>query len=124
MNPYPRRWQALWVLFLALAVINMDSLIVNVALPTLVRDLLLDLPAITRRAPGTSGLRGSRHALQDAGLPETVEALAGRGSPATRPPPLPWPAPGAVTVPVRSGSSPRLASRLAGCGGSVLQVFR
>jgi EmrB/QacA subfamily drug resistance transporter len=39
MIPYPRRWQALVVLCLALALINMDNLIVNVALPTLVRDL-------------------------------------------------------------------------------------
>src|SRR5205085_6639971 len=36
---YPRRWQALAVLALSLVVIGMDNTILNVALPTLVRDL-------------------------------------------------------------------------------------
>src|SRR6266498_5275708 len=36
---YPRRWSAMAVLCLVLIVIGMDNLILNVALPTLVRDL-------------------------------------------------------------------------------------
>ena len=36
---YPRRWMALAVLALSLVVIGMDNTILNVALPTLVRDL-------------------------------------------------------------------------------------
>src|SRR5215218_4311502 len=36
---YPRRWAAMAVLCLVLVVIGMDNLILNVALPTLVRDL-------------------------------------------------------------------------------------
>ena len=36
---YPRRWSAMAVLCLVLVVIGMDNLILNVALPTLVRDL-------------------------------------------------------------------------------------
>ncbi|MEW6475325.1 MAG: MFS transporter [Actinomycetota bacterium] len=38
-DAYPRRWQALAVLALSLVVIGMDNTILNVALPTLVRDL-------------------------------------------------------------------------------------
>jgi DHA2 family multidrug resistance protein-like MFS transporter len=38
-EPYPRRWLALAVLALSLVVIGMDNTILNVALPTLVRDL-------------------------------------------------------------------------------------
>ena len=38
-TPYPRRWLALAVLALSLVVIGMDNTILNVALPTLVRDL-------------------------------------------------------------------------------------
>jgi Major Facilitator Superfamily len=38
-KPYERRWAALAVLALSLVVIGMDNTILNVALPTLVRDL-------------------------------------------------------------------------------------
>lgn len=38
-QPYERRWWALLVLCLSLVVIGMDNTILNVALPTLVRDL-------------------------------------------------------------------------------------
>src|SRR5919197_1432874 len=38
-DAYTRRWQALAVLALSLVVIGMDNTILNVALPTLVRDL-------------------------------------------------------------------------------------
>src|SRR5690606_38819496 len=37
--PYPRRWWALGVLTLSLILIGLDNTILNVALPTLVRDL-------------------------------------------------------------------------------------
>ena len=39
VEAYPRRWWALAVLSLVLVVIGLDNLVVNVALPTLVRDL-------------------------------------------------------------------------------------
>jgi EmrB/QacA subfamily drug resistance transporter len=39
MELYPRRWWALMVLCLSLVVIGMDNTVLNIALPTLVRDL-------------------------------------------------------------------------------------
>jgi MFS family permease len=38
-SPYERRWQALAVLCLSLLIVNLDNLILNVALPTLAREL-------------------------------------------------------------------------------------
>jgi MFS transporter, DHA2 family, multidrug resistance protein len=39
VRPYERRWSALLVLCLSLVIIGMDNTILNVALPTLARDL-------------------------------------------------------------------------------------
>jgi MFS family permease len=91
---YPRRWWALGVLALSLVVIGMDNTILNVALPTRVRDLdatasqlewIVDSYVLVFAGllltMGALGDRFGRKLALDAGLVNFVAAAApsGRG---------------------------------------------